>query len=45
MINNELSDENDVPPILGTWKNVYTLVVISLVVSIVLFYAFTLYFS
>lgn len=39
------SEDNDAPPILGTWKNVYALVIISLVVSIVLFYAFTLYFA
>ncbi|WP_188763606.1 hypothetical protein [Emticicia aquatilis] len=39
------ADCDEAPPILGTWKNVYALVLISLVVSIVLFYAFTLYFA
>lgn len=45
MKDNEINGENDNPPILETWKNVYALVLISLVVSIVLFYAFTLYFA
>lgn len=35
----------EAPPFLKTWNNVYALVIISLVASIVLFYAFTLYFA
>ncbi|MFY7911810.1 MAG: hypothetical protein ACOVO2_19770 [Emticicia sp.] len=40
-----LMEAEEAPPFLKTWKNVYALVFISLVVSIVLFYAFTLYFA
>ena len=38
-------ETDEAPPFLKTWKNVYALVFISLVASIVLFYAFTLYFA
>ncbi|CAH0994466.1 hypothetical protein EMA8858_00576 [Emticicia aquatica] len=44
-INSPSEAETDSPPILGTWRNVYTLVVGTLVLLIVLFYAFTLYFA
>ncbi|WP_435356421.1 hypothetical protein [Emticicia sp. SJ17W-69] len=40
-----LEDDDEKSPILGTWQNVYALVAGSLVLLIVLFYAFTLYFT
>jgi hypothetical protein len=36
---------DDPPPILGTWKRVYTFVLCFLALVIVLFYAFTRFFS
>jgi hypothetical protein len=36
---------DDLPPFLKTWKNVYILVAGTLLLLIVLFYAFTLYFA
>ena len=37
--------EQEKPPILGTWKNVYSLVVIVLVLVISMLYYFTQHFS
>ncbi len=45
MKDNEINGENDLPPFLKTWRNVYILVAGTLLLLIVLFYAFTLYFS
>ena len=36
---------NEKPPFLGTWKNVYILVVGALVLQIVIYYLFTKYFE
>lgn len=41
----EKSDLEDRPPILGTWKKLYFLLMVHLVVLIALFYWFTRYFS
>jgi hypothetical protein len=46
MKNNILfEDDNEESPILGTWRNVYTLVAGALFFLIVLFYVFTQYFA
>jgi len=45
MKNEKVHIENDLPPFLKTWKNVYILVAGTLLLFIVLFYAFTLYFA
>ena len=37
--------EEEKPPILGTWNNIYGLVIASLVVTIVFFYFFTQHFK
>lgn len=37
-------EENEKPPILGTWKNVYILVIGTLAALIVFFYFFTEHF-
>ena len=37
----ERDDASEPPPILGSWRNVYTLVVVVLFVLIALFYALT----
>ena len=37
--------EDEKPPILKTWKNLYTLVIAVLVVIVVLLYFFTKHFS
>ena len=37
----ERDDANEPPPILGSWRNVYTLVVVVLFVLIGLFYVLT----
>ena len=41
----EVNGESDLPPFLKTWKNVYILVAGTLLLLIVLFYAFTLFFA
>ena len=41
--NEEIVEEN--PPILSSWKQLYTIVFLNLVVLIVLFYVFTEVFS
>jgi hypothetical protein len=33
------------PPILGSWRNLYTAVLVALAVEVVLFYAFTRMFA
>jgi hypothetical protein len=38
-------EQEEKPPILGTWRNVYTLVIGTLVVLILLFYLFTQYYK
>lgn len=45
MKDNEINKESDLPPFLKTWRNVYILVAGTLLLLIVLFYAFTLYFA
>ncbi|MDF2456964.1 MAG: hypothetical protein K0R51_2957 [Cytophagaceae bacterium] len=40
-----MSHEEEKPPFLGSWNNVYALVIGSLVCMIVLFYLFTQYFA
>lgn len=45
MKNKEIQIESDLPPFLKTWKNVYILVAGTLLLLIVLFYAFTLFFA
>lgn len=35
----------DRPPILGSWKNIYLFVMANLVIFIIIFYAITIYFS
>ena len=37
--------ENEKPPILGSWKNLYLLVVAELIAVIVLLYFFTKYYE
>jgi hypothetical protein len=37
--------DNETPPILGTWRNVYIFVLAWLALLIVLFYLFTQYFA
>jgi len=37
----ERDDRSEPPPLLGSWRNVYALVVVVLVVLIALFYALT----
>lgn len=37
--------DQEKPPILGSWRNVYALVVGTLVALIILFYLFTAYFE
>lgn len=44
MSNDERPEIED-PPILGSWRNVYTFVLLFLVVEIVLFYLFSLHFA
>lgn len=39
------TDQDDQPPILGTWKNVYVFVLGNLIVLISLLYLFTKYYS
>jgi hypothetical protein len=39
------SDEEERPPVLKTWKNVYLLVFLNLVVLIIIFYIFTKVFE
>ena len=41
----EVNGESDFPPFLKTWKNIYILVAGTLLLFIVLFYAFTLFFA
>lgn len=41
----KMNNEEEKSPILGSWRNVYALVIGVLVVVIVLLYAFTLYFK
>jgi hypothetical protein len=36
-----MTDEREPPPFLGTWRNVYVLVAVELLVLIVVFYAIT----
>ena len=38
-------EDSEQSPILGTWRNVYILVAGALLVTIILFYLFTLYFA
>ncbi len=45
MENEEINVEDDSPPFLKTWRNVYTLVAGTLAALIVLFYVLTLYFA
>jgi len=40
-----MSHKDDKPPFLGTWNNVYKLVIGSLIVVMILFYLFTKYFA
>lgn len=40
-----IEEDSEQAPILGTWRNVYILVAGALLVTIVLFYLFTLYFA
>ncbi|MFX3625727.1 MAG: hypothetical protein ACN6I4_00040 [bacterium] len=42
---NKEKEQEEKPPILGTWRNVYTLVIGTLVVLILLFYLFTQYYK
>lgn len=44
-IRQEFTDEEENPPVLKTWKNVYLLVFLNLVVLIILFYIFTKVFE
>ncbi len=37
--------DSEPPPVLGSWRNVYILVLFWLVLLILLFYAFTRYFA
>lgn len=37
--------EEDKPPILHSWKNVYLFVVAALLIQIILYYLFTIYFA
>nr|WP_299417655.1 hypothetical protein [uncultured Emticicia sp.] len=41
----DVNGESDLPPFLKTWKNIYILVAGTLLLLIVLFYAFTLFFA
>lgn len=41
----EIEPEEENPPILGKWKNMYIFVIANLVVLIILFYLFTKYFQ
>ena len=45
MENEEINVEDDNPPFLKTWRNVYALVAGTLAALIVLFYVLTLYFA
>lgn len=36
---------NQPPPILGSWRNLYTAVLVALAIEVVLFYLFTRMFS
>ena len=40
-----MREEEEDPPILGSWKNVYALVIGVLAVMIIFFYLFTRYFA
>ena len=37
--------EEDKPPILGSWRNIYVLVIVNLIVLIILFKLITNYFT
>ncbi len=37
--------QSEKPPVLGSWKNIYVLLIANLLLFIILFYAFTQYFS
>ena len=39
------ADTEPPPPILGSWRNLYTAVLAALVVEVILFYAFTRMFA
>lgn len=39
------SHSDDKPPILGSWRNLYTAVLLALAVEVVLFYIFTRAFA
>jgi hypothetical protein len=39
------ASHDEPPPILGSWRNLYTVVLVWLTVLIVVFYFFTQYFS
>ncbi len=40
-----IEEDSEHAPILSTWRNVYILVAGALLVTIILFYLFTLYFA
>ncbi|WP_165372202.1 hypothetical protein [Emticicia agri] len=40
-----VEEDSEQAPILGTWRNVYALVAGALLITIILFYLFTLYFA
>ncbi len=40
-----MSEQEDKPPFLNTWNNVYTFIIGSLVITLILFYIFTNYFK
>lgn len=39
------ADLNEPPPLLGTWRRVYTLVLVSQAALVVIFYAMTRYYA
>ncbi len=45
MFTRDEQDTNELPPFLNTWRKMYAVVLINLVVLILLFYGFTLYFE
>lgn len=40
-----MSGQEDTPPFLGTWNNIYIFIIGWLVATMLLFYLFTLYFK
>jgi hypothetical protein len=41
----KLGNDEEKPPVFGTWNNVYTLVFLNLVILIIFFYIFTKVFE